>query len=106
MGMGILVGFGRVRRDLVGVVLLAVASAAALGQVSYSPMPMDQGFGPLDTSAPPIAGEQLIAKFAAKESAFRQALNNYTYRRSVKVQTVDDDGKVDGEYFELTDIAF
>ena len=50
--------------------------------------------------------DQLIAKFAAKESAFRQALNNYTYRRSVKVQTVDDDGKVDGEYYEVTDISF
>src|SRR5277367_4290492 len=106
MSMGMLAGFGRVRRELLGVVLLAVASAAALGQVSYSPMPLDQGFGPLDKSQPSIPPEQVITKFTAKESAFREALNNYTYRRSVKVQTVDDDGKVDGEYYEVTDVSF
>ena len=106
MGMGILVKIGRVRRGLLGVVLLAVASAAALAQVSYTPMPLDQGFGPLDKSQPPIPPEQIITKFTAKESAFREALNNYTYRRSVKVQTVDDDGKVDGEYYEVTDVSF
>jgi len=78
----------------------------SVAQVSYTPMPMDQGFGPLDKAAPKLPPEQIIAKFTAKESAFRAALNNYTYRRSVKVQTVDDDGKVDGEYYELTDVSF
>ncbi len=96
----------RIRGLMVATALLAIVGAAGLAQVSYSPMPLDQGFGPLDKSDPVIPADQLIAKFAAKESAFRQALNNYTYRRSVKVQTVDDDGKVDGEYYELTDIAF
>ena len=86
--------------------MAGLACAASLAQVSYTPMPMDQGFGPLDTSTPAIPPDQIIAKFAAKESAFRQALNNYTYRRTVKVQTVDDDGKVDGEHFDVTDIAF
>jgi hypothetical protein len=106
MSMGISVGISRARRGLLAAVLLAVASAAALGQVSYTPMPLDQGFGPLDKSQPPIPPEQVITKFTAKESAFREALNNYTYRRSVKVQTVDDDGKVDGEYYEVTDVSF
>jgi hypothetical protein len=103
--MGISVGIGRARRAA-GAIILTVASAGALGQVSYTPMPLDQGFGPLDTSQPPISPEQIVAKFTAKESAFREALNNYTYRRSVKVQTVDDDGKVDGEYYEVDDITF
>ena len=103
--MGISVGIGRARRAA-GAIILTLASVAALGQVSYTPMPLDQGFGPLDTSQPPISPEQIVAKFTAKESAFREALNNYTYRRSVKVQTVDDDGKVDGEYYEVDDITF
>ncbi len=106
MGMEILVKNGRVRRGWLGLVLLTMASAVALGQVSYTPMPLDQGFGPLDKSQPPIPADQIITKFTAHESAFREALNNYTYRRSVKVQTVDDDGKVDGEYFEVTDVSF
>ncbi|AXC13389.1 hypothetical protein ACPOL_4112 [Acidisarcina polymorpha] len=97
---------GRLRGFFLGAALLAATSVAALAQVSYTPMPMDQGFGPLDKAQPAIPPDQIIAKFTAKESAFRQALNNYVYRRSVKVQTVDDDGKVDGEYYELTDVAF
>ena len=86
--------------------LFAVLGPVALAQVSYTEMPLDQGFGVLDKSDPPMPPDQIIAKFAAKESAFREALNNYTYRRSVKVQTVNDEGKVDGEYYELTDITF
>jgi hypothetical protein len=106
MDMGILVGLGRERRQLLGLVLLATGSLVALGQISYTPMPLDSGFGPLDKSQPAIPPEQIIAKFTGHESAFREALNNYTYRRSVKVQTVDDDGKVDGEYYEVTDVSF
>ena len=88
--------------------LLGAAAMAtnATGQVSYTPMPLDQGFGPLDVTAPSIPAEQIIAKFGAKESQFRAALENYTYQRAVREQTIDDDGKVDGEYFELTSIAF
>ncbi len=97
---------GLLRAFLFSLLLCGAGGAAASAQVSYSPMPLDQGFGPLDKSDPKIPAEQLIATFTKKESAFREALNNYTYRRSVKVQTVDDDGKVDGEYYELTDISF
>lgn len=100
-----MVNSGWVRRVVLAGCFLA-ASATGLAQVSYTPMPLDQGFGPLDKSQPSIPPDQIITKFTAKESAFREALNNYTYRRSVKVQTVDDDGKVDGEYFELTDVSF
>ena len=76
------------------------------GQVSYTSMPLDQGFGPLDTSAPPIPAEQIIDQFTAKESVFRRAMSNYTYERSVKVETLDDDNKIDGQYFQVTDISF
>jgi hypothetical protein len=101
-----MVNSGWLRRVVLVGCFLTVASAVALAQVSYTPMQLDQGFGPLDKSQPPVPPDQIITKFTTKESAFREALNNYTYRRSVKVQTVDDDGKIDGEYFELTDVSF
>jgi hypothetical protein len=72
---------------------------------SYTPMPIESGFGPMDTSAPPTPPEQIIEHFAAKESEFRHALENYVYRRAVKVQTLDE-GKVDGEYQQLDDVSF
>ena len=74
--------------------------------VSYTPMPLDSGYGPMDISDPPMPAEEIIQKFTAKESKFRTALNHYTYRRAVRVQTIDDGGKVDGEYFEVDDIIF
>ncbi|HET9791771.1 MAG TPA: hypothetical protein VFR08_10745, partial [Candidatus Angelobacter sp.] len=86
--------------------MLAFVAASAHAQVSYTSVPLDSGFGPLDTSAPPIPVPELIKEFTAKETVFRNALNNYTYQRSVKVQTINDDGKVDGQYFQVTDIMF
>ena len=74
--------------------------------VSYSPMPLDSGYGPMDITEPPIPPDEIIKKFTAKESVFREALNHYTYRRTVRVQTVDDDGKVDGEYYQVDDVIF
>jgi hypothetical protein len=74
--------------------------------VSYSPMPLDSGYGPMDITEPPIAPDEIIKRFTAKESAFREALNHYTYRRTVRVQTIDDDGKPDGEYYEVDDVIF
>src|SRR5271170_2123040 len=98
--------FRAMNRNWLLAALFFTVGVAAVAQVSYTPMPLDQGFGPLDKSQPSVPPDQIIAKFTSKESAFRQALNNYTYRRSVKVQTVDDDGKVDGEYYEVTDVSF
>jgi hypothetical protein len=84
----------------------ALIAASAHAQVSYTSMPLDSGFGPLDTSAPQIPAQQIIKEFTAKESIFRAALDNYTYERGVKVDTIDDDGKVDGQYYQVTDISF
>lgn len=91
--------------------LVAAASAlafaaAAQAQVSFTSVPLPAGFGPLDTSAPSIPIPQLIQEFTAKESQYRDALNDYTYERSVTVQTIDDDGKVNGQYFDVTDISY
>jgi len=93
-------------RKAVVALFLSLAGATAGAQVTYTPMPLDQGFGALDTSTPSVPPEQIITRFASKESEFRKALDNYVYHRTVRVQTVDDDGKVDGEYFQETDIAF
>jgi hypothetical protein len=66
----------------------------------------EEGEGRLDTSAPKsITSEEIIRKFAAKEKDFREARENYTYRQSVKVQTLDGD-TVDGQYEQTFDVTF
>jgi hypothetical protein len=81
-------------------------TAASQSKDSFTPMPLDAGFGHMDISAPAIAPEEIIRRFAAKESEFKQALDHYTYRRIARVQTIDDDNKVDGEYYEVDDVVF
>ena len=62
--------------------------------------------GPLETTPPKdTTPDQIIQRFAAKESEFSKARDQYTYRQSVKVQTIDVD-TVTGEYREVFDVIF
>jgi outer membrane lipoprotein-sorting protein len=62
--------------------------------------------GPLDTSQPKgITPDEIIQRFAAKEKEFKEARDQYTYRQTVKVQTIDG-STVDGEYQEVFDVTF
>lgn len=78
--------------------LLAVSSATAQNQIDETG---------LDTSLPKgTSPEQIIQQFAAREKEFKEARDNYTYRQSVKVQTIDEGGSVDGEFQQVVDIQF
>ncbi|PYX56894.1 MAG: hypothetical protein DMG73_14310 [Acidobacteria bacterium] len=62
--------------------------------------------GPLDKSEPKgVAPEQIIQRFAAKEKEFKEARDQYTYRETVKLETLDGN-TVDGEFQEIFDITF
>src|SRR5271156_6101836 len=87
-------------------ILLALAPFLALSLRAQSTDRPDQGFGPLDTSAPATPPDEIVKQFSAKESEFRHALDNYTYQRDVRIQTINDDSKVDGEYRQVVQITF
>src|SRR5579863_9661115 len=97
--------FGRFHWLLSAVCLVAL-TAFGQDKDSFTPMPLDSGFGRMDVSAPTTPPDQIIRQFAAKETEFQDALNHYTYRRTAKVETIDDDNKVDGEYYEVDDVIF
>jgi hypothetical protein len=93
--------------------LLAKAPAALLALALAAPLHLaaaqdSSGFGRLDTTPPTgLTVEQIITKFAARESEFAQDREDYVFRQSVKIDTLDEDsGKVDGEYQQVTDITF
>lgn len=66
----------------------------------------ERGEGPLNPAQPTgITPEEIIQKFAAKETQFKQAREQYTWRQDVKVQTLDGN-TVDGEYRQVIDILF
>ncbi|MDO8558279.1 MAG: hypothetical protein Q7S09_03785 [bacterium] len=62
--------------------------------------------GPVNQAPPKIAPDEIVRKFAAKEKEFKLAREQYTYHQSVLVQTVESDGKIDGQYQEEFDIVF
>jgi hypothetical protein len=62
--------------------------------------------GPLDTSLPQgITPDQIIQRFASKETEFAKARDQYTWRQDVKVETLDGD-TADGMYQETFDVMF
>lgn len=86
-------------------VLLAILLFAGLSRPLCAQS--DSGFGPLDPAPPAgLTVDQIITKFAARESVFDEARRDYGFRQDVKVQTLDDNGKVDGEYEQTTDISY
>jgi len=69
-------------------------------------LPLAAQEGPLQNIPPEgTTPEEIIKRFAAKETDFAKAREQYTYRQDVKVQTVDGD-TVDGEYHEVFDVIF
>lgn len=84
----------------------AAALLLSLALVLVLPAPAQRGDGPLDPSPPEgKTVEEIIARFAAKESEFKAAREQYTFRQHVRVQTLDG-GQVDGEYQQIVDITF
>jgi hypothetical protein len=57
-------------------------------------------------AADDINPDEIIRKFAAKETAFQKARENYTYRQTVKIQELDYDGNPHGKYELVSDIVF
>ncbi|MCI0351370.1 MAG: hypothetical protein L0Z53_18260 [Acidobacteriales bacterium] len=93
------------------VVVGLLFSGLAFAQTSEGPTilvtPQAQsGEGPLNPAPPRgITTDQIIEKFAAKEKEFNHARAGYTWRQTVKVQTLEGGG-VDGEYQLITDELF
>jgi hypothetical protein len=62
--------------------------------------------GPLENTPPAgTTPEDIIKRFAAKETEFAKARDQYTYRQDVKVETLDGE-TVDGQYHEVFDVMF
>jgi hypothetical protein len=90
---------------LILMALVPTSAVPLVAQHTSTDQP-DSGFGPVDTSAPATQPDEIVKQFAAKETEFRHALDNYTYQRDVRIQTINDDGKVDGEYRQVVTITF
>jgi len=81
--------------------LIVVAALCGAGALNASAQE-----GALDPAQPKgITPEEIIQRFAAKEKEFKEALDHYGYRQTVKVQTLDGE-TADGEYQQVFDVSF
>ena len=85
-----------------------VTSAIAAGANPDGAAQDPARFRPLDPAPPTnMTPQQIIEKFAARETLFSLARQNYTFRQTVKVDTLaEDTNRIDGEYQQVTDITF
>jgi hypothetical protein len=69
-------------------------------------LPASADESPLDPAQPRnTTPEEITQRFAAKEKEFKEALAQYAYRQSVKVQTLEG-STPDGEYQQVFDVSF
>ncbi|MFZ0807685.1 MAG: hypothetical protein WAN03_15940 [Candidatus Sulfotelmatobacter sp.] len=78
----------------------------AIAMCALAPLTAHAQEGPLQGTQPTgITPDEIIKRFATKETEFAKARDQYTYRQDVKVETVDGE-TVDGEYREVFDVMF
>ena len=94
------------RLALFGALVLSICSRIALAQ---------QSAANTRVTAPSTAGsanltqaqiDDIIRKFAAKETEFRRALNSYAFKRDALIQVLGMGGQVTGEYHRVSDFTF
>ncbi len=75
-------GTGMGIRNWMAAVAMAacVLTAGAQNQDTFTPMPLDSGFGSMNLNPPSIAVEQIIKDFTTKEDEYNEAYHHYTYQ--------------------------
>lgn len=87
-----------------GALLIVLAAPLAIAQQS-SAAPKTDGTA-ISPSLTQAQIDNIIAKFTAKESEFRRALNSYAFKRDALVQMIGMGGQVSGEYRRVSDFTF
>jgi hypothetical protein len=65
-----------------------------------------QGPSKLRNEQPPLPVDEIIRKFAEKEKQFKIARANYVYRQDIRVQTLNANDRVTGEWRQVWDVTF
>jgi hypothetical protein len=97
---------------IVGALALFAAAMPAVAQFPQQEVKPAPSAAPkqdstnISTKPPDIPVEQIVKKFGDRELEFKKERDNYTYEQTFVVQTIDFDGRPDGEYRMTSDILF
>lgn len=93
-------------KRLVLALLLGALVSSAQQQAPPAPAPK-AGHSEVKSAAPSVPVEEIVRRFAAKEKEFAVARGNYTYRQTVRVEEMTDEGRRTGNKHEMvSDIIF
>ncbi len=87
-----------------GALLVFLAAPPASAQQSSAAAKTEPGA--ISPSLTQAQIDNIIARFTAKESEFRRALNSYAFKRDALVQVIGMGGQVTGEYHRVSDFTF
>lgn len=74
--------------------------------LAAAPMVSAQGSAMASPDLPPAEVERIIRTFTNKELEFRQALNQYAFKRDAVLQSIGMGGQVTGEYHRVSHFTF
>ena len=78
----------------------------AVSALFISSLAIAQGPAKLRTVEPPLPIDEIVRKFAEKEKEFKTARANYVYRQDIRVQTLNANDRVTGEWHQVWDVTF
>lgn len=79
--------------------LAAPQQATTLAQQARASAPRPAALAPADV-------DRIIRSFTAKETQFREALNQYVFKRDAVIQTIGMGGQISGEYHRISYFTF
>jgi hypothetical protein len=85
---------------------LKVFVCAVVVLMLAAPVAFSQGPAKLRNEQPNLPIDEIIRKFAEKEKEFKIARANYVYRQDNRVQTLNANDRVTGEWRQVWDITF
>ena len=97
-----------INKKLLQIVLCAAVLTAA-NQFARAQQTMADAKAPTTAGAANLSQAQIddiIRRFTAKETQFRQALNAYAFKRDALIQEIGMGGQVIGEYHRVSDFTF
>lgn len=99
----------RIVKTWPGFALSTLLLICATAPVAWAQQTTADAKGPSLTGAASLSQAQIdeiIRKFAAKETEFRQALNSYAFKRDALMQEIGMGGQVVGEYHRVSSFTF
>ena len=85
---------------------LTLVAAFFILYFSTAPIVPAQGSGADAGTLPPAEVERIIKSFTTKESQFRKALNEYSFKRDAVLQSLAMGGQIAGEYHRVSLFTF